>query len=83
MPTHKHTNTRKHTRMYTHCNEGNTLLHPTTHMYTLGHAMYVLFYDCTHTLLQPSRRHTYFDLVTVAMAMHLYKYNSHTISGRE
>ena len=78
--THKHT----HTHTHTECKEGSTLLHPTTHMYTLGHAMYVLFYDCTHTLLQPSCRHTYFDLVTVAMRVYVdILYNSHTISGSE
>ena len=51
--THVHTPhecARAHTHTYTHCThkEGSTLVHHTTHMYTLGQAMYVLFYDCTH-----------------------------------
>ena len=51
--THVHTCTHTHrlhtqTHMYLQYKEGSTLVHPTTHMYTLGHAMYVLFYDCTH-----------------------------------
>ena len=40
--------THRHTHTQTQHEEGSTLVHPTIHMYTLGHAMYVLFYDCTH-----------------------------------
>ena len=41
--THRHIDTHTHT----HTTRGS-LVHHTTHMHTLRHAMYVLFYDYTH-----------------------------------
>ena len=38
LPTHKHTNTRKHARMYTQYKEGSTLVHQT---WTLMQCMYI------------------------------------------
>ena len=47
--THTDTHTHTHnTHTHTQHEEGSSLVHHTTHMYTLGHAMYVPFYECTH-----------------------------------
>ena len=47
--TRTHACTHTHAHTHTHYKEGSALVHHTTHMYTLGHAMYVLFYDFTHS----------------------------------
>ena len=51
--TQTHTDTHRHTHTHTHTQhkEVSNLVHHTTHtthMHTLGHAMYVLFYDYAH-----------------------------------
>ena len=47
--THTHTCTYAHTHAHTYTQHKQySIIHHTTHMYTLGHAMYVLFYECTH-----------------------------------
>ena len=47
--THVHTHTHTRTHTHTHYKEGSALVHHTTHMHTLGHAMHVLFYNFTHS----------------------------------
>jgi len=49
-PTQYTTHARTHARMYTHCKEGSTLVHHTTHMHTLSLDMQCMYYSMTaHT----------------------------------
>ena len=74
-------NTEMHIQYTTQHTTHNTHKHTTNTAHTTHNTAHHITHRHTH--LQPSRRLAYFDLVTVAMAMHVYKYNSHTISGRE
>ena len=63
-----------HTTYTTHTPHNTThTTQQTQHTHTHTHT--------THTHQQPTLKRIY--LVPVAMAMHVYKYNSHTISGHE
>ena len=67
----------------THTQHNVQQTHPTQHAHPTPNTQHTTqqYIYTTHTHQQPTLRCIY--LVTVAMAMHVYIYNSQTISGHE